>query len=48
MKVFFAVIRKNSHKLNPISAEGVVQLEELSSLLKGMIAILPELAGQRL
>ena len=31
---YFCSYQKNSHKLNPISAEGVVQLEELSGLLK--------------
>jgi len=31
---YFCSYQKNNHKLNPISAEGVVRLEELSGLLK--------------
>ena len=31
---YFCSYQKNDHKLNPISAEGVLQMEELSDLLK--------------
>ena len=31
---YFCIYQKNDHKLNPISAEGVLQMEELSDLLK--------------